>query len=99
MLCVPRLQKQSQTWKSSSWASPEWALNVRPPPGPDATNDAALMDALETLGYTRTYHMRNVIVNNHQDHWTKLIAMKAANERALTAADFQPVLEGIQVGR
>jgi hypothetical protein len=55
------------------------------------------MDALQILNFTRTYHMRDVLINHDQDHWVKLINIKAQNTRALELDDFEIVFKYVDV--
>ena len=57
--------------------------------------------ALEELGVAKNvYHMRDVGINSHQDHWIKLLDAKFGTEPyKLDREDFEPVLNHFDVSQ
>ncbi|KAF5965775.1 putative nad dependent epimerase protein [Fusarium bulbicola] len=60
------------------------------------TGTQSLADALEILGISRIYHMREVGKNNHADLWTALIYEKFGTEGSSHPTDLLKILSNYQ---
>jgi hypothetical protein len=61
------------------------------------TRPQALAEALEILGISPIYHMREVAVNAHQALWISAIRAKFEQGQTLTKQDFDQILSDFEV--
>jgi len=56
------------------------------------TGTQSIATALETLGFTPIYHMKEVLKNNHQDAWLKAIEAKFEGKGAWGGEEWRNLL-------
>ena len=57
----------------------------------------AIADALQLLGYSKIYHMREVPKNDHQNAWTAALKAKFEGEGTFGKAELDVILRGYEV--